>query len=197
MHLRFRAVLPPPPPRPPPPPCHLRWCIATTGATLWYLQSSGKIDLRPHLEKMDKIKVKADGEGEHYFIPLPLVIPLVTWTVAVLWTTTRVSCCPTPRPICASEGWQRVRLGVGCSLHVPRIAPFGHSLMLDAVGVLVGVSGSLFSSGWVGLLPLAARLRVQKLLPLGDLHAVRPAVWAQRGPRATQGDGKIARPHRL
>lgn len=63
--------------------------ISTTGATLWYLQSSGKIDLRPHLEKMDKIKVKADCEGEHYFIPLPLVIPLVTWTVAVLWTTTR------------------------------------------------------------------------------------------------------------
>lgn len=62
---------------------------STTGATLWYLQSSGKIDLRPHLEKMDKIKVKADCEGEHYFIPLPLVIPLVTWTVAVLWTTTR------------------------------------------------------------------------------------------------------------
>ena len=34
---------------------------------------------------------RAGADDDHFFIPLPLVIPLVTWTAAVLWTTTRVS----------------------------------------------------------------------------------------------------------
>ena len=39
---------------------------ATTGATLWYMQTSGKIDLWPHIEKMDKIRVKADGKHGNF-----------------------------------------------------------------------------------------------------------------------------------
>eukprot|EP00040_Diaphanoeca_grandis_P032375 m.196025 g.196025 ORF g.196025 m.196025 type:complete len:402 (+) comp32598_c0_seq1:93-1298(+) len=82
--------------------------VATIGATLYILDRNGKIDLWGHIETqiegMDKLFIKTseleEEDDKHeckekpdnkLFIPLGLVVPLIGWTLAFLWTSSRAA----------------------------------------------------------------------------------------------------------